>query len=68
MGKVWAIIEIIKGVISLISQLTSMLKLKRRKDAEEKQKELEKAVDDSKVAQTDQEVLNAQNSVIDNKP
>jgi hypothetical protein len=68
MTKVWAIIEIIKAVIGIIKDLINMRKNQVAKEASEKQENLEKAVDESKVAQTDEEVWNAQDKIIKNKP
>jgi hypothetical protein len=67
-SKFWAVIEVIKGLINVFNFLRDSLRRKQANDDREKQVELEKAVDESKTAQTDEEVWNAQDRVTDNKP
>ena len=67
MGKFWAIIEIIKSLINLVGFLREKLKQKQANDERERQDNLDKAVDDSKSAQTDEEVWNAQDRINDNR-
>ena len=68
MAKFWVLIEVIKGLISLVKEI---LHFKRTEDAKrdaEKKKELEDAVDKSKDANTDDEVWDSQKEIIENKP
>lgn len=64
LSKLWAIIEVIKGLLHLFDLLRDKL-LKRKED--NKGTELDKAVDDSKTAQTEEEFYDSQERIVDNK-
>lgn len=67
MGKVWAVIELIRGLIDLVKYFIARSREGNAKKEDGKQTKLEDAVEDSKTAETDKEVWDAQDRVIDNK-
>ncbi len=64
LSKLWAVIEVIKGLLHLFDFLRDKI---RDKANDDKGEELDKAVDDSKVAQTEEEFYDSQERIVDNK-
>lgn len=63
-SKFWAVIEVIKGLLHLFDFLRDKL---RERSEDKKESALDKAVDDSKAAQTEEEFYDAQDRIVDNK-
>jgi hypothetical protein len=64
LSKLWAVIEVIKGLLHLFDFLRDKI---RDRSSEKKETDLDKAVDDSKVAQTEEEFYDSQERIVDNK-
>lgn len=62
--KFWALIEVVKGLFHLFDFLRDKL---RKEQLEKKEEALEKAVDDSKVAKTEEEFFDAQERIVNNR-
>lgn len=63
-SRLWAIIEVIKGLIHLFDLLRDKI---RDRSSVKKETDLDKAVDDSKAAQTEEEFYDSQERIVDNK-
>lgn len=62
------IISIIKGIFSLIAYLKEYQKQQMKKELDAKDKARAEALEKLKNAQTEQEVWDAQDSIVNNKP
>lgn len=67
MAKVWAALTAIKELLKLIGEVIGLVKKIQHDKDKSKNEKLEQAVDDAVAAQTDQEALDAQQSIVDNK-
>jgi hypothetical protein len=68
MGQVFLIIELLLKLSRLWDQFAIYVERRKRQENEEKRKRREKAVDDSKGAQTDDEIWKSQDGIVDNLP
>jgi hypothetical protein len=64
LSKLWSLVEIIRGLIHLFDVIRERL---RRREEEKKGDELNRAIDDSKRAKTEEEIFDSQDRIIDNK-
>jgi hypothetical protein len=67
-SKIIAAIGVIKEVIALIRMLLNWIEQEKVRVAKEREQKRNAAVDDSKKAQTDEEIWDAQDRIVDNRP
>lgn len=66
--KIWLVIELIMKLFKLWDQFADHVEARRRAEAEEKRQAREKAIEDSKRAETDDEIFDSQDRIVNNKP
>jgi hypothetical protein len=67
-GQIVIVFQAIRALLDLIKFLQNWKIQQDKIKAEKRQQELEKAVDNSKNAQTDEEIWKSQDEIIKNKP
>lgn len=66
--KIWLVFELIMKLFKLWDQFADYVEARRKVEAEEKRQAREKAIEDSKKAETDDEIFDSQDRIVDNKP
>lgn len=66
--NIGALISVIRAVLDLIAQFRVIQEANRRAETEEKKQKREKAIDDSKKAETDEEIWKSQDEITRNQP
>ncbi len=68
MGWIFSLITLINNLFSAWRAYEDAVQAKREREAAEREKNRNQAVDDSKKAETDEEIFDSQIRVIDNRP
>lgn len=68
MAKFWALIEIIRAIFRLWNEFRAWQEREREAEAARKRIERDKAIEDLKKAKTDEEIWDAQDRIVSNKP
>lgn len=67
-AQIFSIFSIIRELISLIKLFMDMADKQRKAEAERKSQELKKAIEDLKNAKTEEDIWDAQDRIVRNKP
>mgnify|MGYP001029681247 CR=1 FL=1 len=68
LSKLMSIISVLRALIDLFKYLQNWIEQQRKIEAAKRQEALEQAVDESLAAETDEDIWNAQNKIVSNKP
>jgi biopolymer transport protein ExbB/TolQ len=68
LARIWAFIDILKALLSLWREFKDQRELEQIKEKLEKTVEREKAIKDLENAKTDEEIWDAQERIVRNKP
>lgn len=65
---IWDVIKLILAFFGLYKEAKDAAEVARRAEAEQRTQQREKAVEDSKVAETDEEIWDSQDRIVRNRP
>lgn len=68
LSKLMSIISVLRALIDLFKYLQNWQAQQEKIEAAKRQEALEQAVDEALAAETDEEIWNAQDKIISNKP